>query len=116
MQDYAIDDEGGMLQLHHEQKLTTALSGSITSPATQVGNTIYFVDELLQLKSRSYFTPEQFFQVALKDVDTAKHWSSWYGKEYELWALSWSVLLTDLQWGSKLFQCLLLRHRRVDTK
>ncbi len=62
MQDYPVDGKERMSQLHNASKLTCNLPGNVVSPAAHIDRLIYFVDELLQLKSGTYFILECFFQ------------------------------------------------------
>lgn len=99
MQDYPVDGLGGMSQLHHSEKMTTGLPGSVVSPAAKVDGVVYFVDELLQLKSGEYFIPERFFQgEPQKDRRPFVQgiYSTWREKEYELYAVGRMVQASEV--------------------
>ncbi|KAH7928239.1 hypothetical protein BV22DRAFT_974816, partial [Leucogyrophana mollusca] len=58
MQDYPEDEGGRMTQVFGGEKMLLDLP---SPPAARVGETIYFVGELLQESSGGYFIPERFF-------------------------------------------------------
>ncbi|KAH7903987.1 hypothetical protein BJ138DRAFT_1019772 [Hygrophoropsis aurantiaca] len=68
MQDYPEDEGGGMSQVFGGEKLLLELP---SPPAVRVGDTIFFVNELLQESSGEYFIPERFFLASYKSTSPA---------------------------------------------
>lgn len=62
MSDYAEDGQGRMSQVHHGEKMLHGLLDNLATPSVRVGKKIFFINELLQQKSREYFIPKKFFQ------------------------------------------------------
>lgn len=89
-----------MSQLHHSGKMTSDLPGGVVSPAAKVNGVVYFVDELLRLRSGEYFIPERFFQGQPSEggasPSNSPPRSNWCGKEQELYALGWVVEVTEV--------------------
>lgn len=61
MADYPHHDIARMSQVHNGEKMLLDLPLDVTTPAVRVDEKIYFVGELLQRASGSYFIPERFF-------------------------------------------------------
>lgn len=86
MKDYAVDNGPGMSQVNHGAKMLLDLPADATSPTVRVNGKIFFVGELLQCSSGSYFIPEHFFQRSEKHGE---------GTEELLYSLGRDVLLSD---------------------
>ncbi|KAF7797791.1 hypothetical protein EIP86_008993 [Pleurotus ostreatoroseus] len=86
MEDYPIDAGESMMQACNARKMLLDLPPDIGPPTVRVDDTIYFVHELLQLRSGSFFIPERFFRIRTNDKDDQSD---------GLYALGWPVRKTS---------------------
>jgi len=61
MQDYPEDGGSGMKQACNGTKMLLNIPSEVVSPTVCVHGQIFFIDELLQCSSGTYFIPERFF-------------------------------------------------------
>jgi hypothetical protein len=92
MQDYPEDGGSGMKQTFNGAKMLPDILSKIISPTVCIHGQIFFVDELLQCSSGTYFIPGCFFNVkseASEHHDTTEPLR-------ELFALGYNVSLTEV--------------------
>jgi hypothetical protein len=89
MSDYPHDNGPKMSQVHNGEKMLLDIPSDVTTPAVRVNDKIYFVGELLQRISGSYFIPERFFT-----RDIPNHTRGEDGKE--LYSLGWEVARSEV--------------------
>jgi hypothetical protein len=65
MQDYPEDAGDGMSQVFHGNKMLKDLPVGDLPPTVQVGDKIFWVNELLVLKSEELFIPKRFYYKTL---------------------------------------------------
>jgi hypothetical protein len=91
MQDYPEDGGSGMKQTFNGAKMLLDIPSEIVSPTVRIHGQIFFVDELLQCSSGTYFIPERFFYAKSEasEHDTTEPLR-------ELFALGYDVSLTEV--------------------
>ncbi len=92
MQDFPIDCNGSMSQVHHASKMLLDLPAEYGPPSVRVNNELYFVNELVQLECGQYFIPQRYFRTP-GDSATSKSGAQCDSnvKLGELRALGWPV-------------------------
>lgn len=62
MQDYPVDKNNSMSQVFHAEKMLLELPPEQGPPAVRVDHELFFIHELVQLRSGEYFIPERYFR------------------------------------------------------
>ncbi|KAI0040147.1 hypothetical protein FA95DRAFT_1464700, partial [Auriscalpium vulgare] len=93
MEDYPEFLGQTMSEVRHGEKMLLDIPADVGTPMVRVDGKIFYVDELLETQSGSYFIPERFFNRAVSDTipsqsDTQPHATS---PELELVALGRNV-------------------------
>ncbi|KAI5983208.1 hypothetical protein EDD15DRAFT_2489603, partial [Pisolithus albus] len=68
MQEYPEDGQGHMSQVHHGSKMLEDLPDGLAPPCVRVDHAIFFVNELLQQSTGSYFIPKKIFQARISSA------------------------------------------------
>lgn len=88
MHDYPEDCNGKMSQVRNGEKMLLDIPSELTPPTVRVNGHIYFVDELLQQSSGTFFIPERFFYAS--DTESQSDTGVFSGRQ--LYALGFSVM------------------------
>jgi hypothetical protein len=92
MQDYPEDGGSGMKQTFNGAKMLLNIPSEIVSPTVHIHGQIFFVNELLQCSSGTYFIPEHFFYAKL---EASEHHDTTEPLQ-ELFALGYDVSFTEV--------------------